>query len=90
MRLGSMALLVVGAAAGFAAAQRLLSEAPLPERLPEEARVRLEGARGRLRRYRESAKDGLVEARREREAAAEELMRQYHALTERIATTDEP
>lgn len=83
MRFGSIAVLLVGAAAGYAAARQLLAEDGIPERVPAEARARLEGPRARLLRWRERAREGLVEARAEREAAAEALMRQYHEATER-------
>lgn len=83
MRLRSIGLLALGAAGGFAVAQRLLSDDGIPEQVPPEVRARLEGVRGRLQRVRERATEGLREARVERDAAREALMHEYHEATKR-------
>jgi hypothetical protein len=89
MRLGSLALLAVGTAAGYALARQLLAEDGIPEhlpdRVPESARAHLEGHRTRLRTWRARAKEALIEAGIARDEARAELMRQYHEATDRDA-----
>jgi hypothetical protein len=85
MRLGSLALLAVSTAAGYALARQLLAEDAIPDRVPDNARAHLEGHRARLLAWRSRAREALVEARTAREEAREELMRQYREATERDA-----
>ena len=77
MRVTTVLALVASAAAGFAAAKRLLSPEELPQQIPAPARRQANRARRSLVEVREEAAFAIREARSERERAKHDLMNDY-------------
>lgn len=77
MRLGTLATIAIGAAAGYLGARALMEREALPERLPAPLRDPLERAGARLRRASEEAQMLLDELEQVRHAIEQELTDDY-------------
>lgn len=79
-----LAMLAVGAAAGYFGTRALIDREHLPDRLPAPLRAGLQETRARLLRARRGAAEVLTEVERGRRTAERELMQDYLRRTGRL------